>query len=211
MEGNYSLSDIASIVDGKTDGMLGGSGGAWWIIILFLFVFMSGGNGLFGKSSGSCATTEDVQNQFNFSALERQMNEGRAETIASEANITNAVKDVAYTNLTSIKGVEAAVAQLAANQNMCCCETQKLILQSDANNDRNTCAITSAIHAEGEQTRALITENTIQCLRDKVQELSLAQSQCNQNAYLTGLLRPYPNPAYVVCNPNGCGCAGTTF
>ena len=42
----YSLSDIAAVTDNReNDGCFGG-GGAWWIIILFLFVFMGwGGNG----------------------------------------------------------------------------------------------------------------------------------------------------------------------
>ena len=40
MDGNYSLADIAAATGGnrENDGMWGGDG-AWWIIILFLFVF----------------------------------------------------------------------------------------------------------------------------------------------------------------------------
>ena len=68
---------------------------------------------------------------------------------------------------------------------------------------KNVCDITTAIHAEGEATRALIQQNEMQALRDKVSELQLAQSQCAQNAYLTGTLRPYPVPAYPVCGPCG--------
>lgn len=38
---NMSLSDIAAVIRGNdNDGW--GQGGAWWIIILFLFVFMGG-------------------------------------------------------------------------------------------------------------------------------------------------------------------------
>ena len=47
---NMSLSDIAAVTRGNdNDGW--GQGGAWWIIILFLFVFM-GGNGLWGNRTG---------------------------------------------------------------------------------------------------------------------------------------------------------------
>ena len=75
-------------------------------------------------------------------------------------------------------------------------------------NAQNTCAITNAIHAEGEQTRALIQTNEIQALRDKVADLQLAQSQCAQNAYLVDKLQPVARPAYITCSPyatNTCG------
>jgi hypothetical protein len=60
---NLSLSDIAAVTRDDDKGFEGG----WiWVVILFLFVFMGGG-GLWGnRGQGGCATTEDVQNQFNF-------------------------------------------------------------------------------------------------------------------------------------------------
>ena len=92
-------------------------------------------------------------------------------------------------------------AQFAAQQ--CCCETNRNIDAVRYEAQKNVCDITTAIHAEGEATRALIQQNEMQALRDKVSELQLAQSQCAQNAYLTGTLRPYPVPAYPVCGPCG--------
>ena len=84
----------------------------------------------------------------------------------------------------------------------CCCTTQ-LGLKDMA----------AGIHAEGEATRALIRENEIQNLRDKVQDLTVGLSQCRQNEYLVGKLTPpCPVPAYLTCspyqayNPCGCGC-----
>lgn len=88
---------------------------------------------------------------------------------------------------------------------------------------KNTCEITTAIHAEGEATRALINANTMQDLRDKLadrdRELQTANfqlSQQTQNATLIGTLRPFPQPAYITCspyqsvnatyNPYGCAC-----
>ena len=90
-----------------------------------------------------------------------------------------------------------------------------------AENYKNTCEITSAIHAEGEATRALIQENTVQALRDKLadkdRDLMTANfqlSQQAQNATLIGSLRPFPIPAYITCSPytsnvgvGMCGCA----
>lgn len=76
---SYSLSDIAAVTG---ENGFNGNGGAWWIIILFLFCFMGwGGNG-FNRGNmppmnpaGAPATAAEVQNQFNFAALERQNNE----------------------------------------------------------------------------------------------------------------------------------------
>ena len=108
-------------------------------------------------------------------------------------------------------------------QQQCCCETNRNIdsVRSDAY--KNTCEITTAIHAEGEATRALINANTMQDLRDKLadrdRELQTANfqlSQHTQNATLISTLRPFPQPAYITCspyqstntayNPYGCAC-----
>ena len=44
---------------------------------------------------------------------------------------------------------------------------------------KNTCEVTTAIHAEGEATRALITQNTIQELRDKLEDRDRALQAAN--------------------------------
>lgn len=51
---DYSLADVASAVRNNDNGNEFG-GGAWWIIVLFLFAFM--GNG-FGNKSNSDPVTE---------------------------------------------------------------------------------------------------------------------------------------------------------
>ena len=54
----YSLSDIAAASGGRNNGMFGCDGGAWWIIILFLFCFNGGwGNG-WGNGGGGSGVTE---------------------------------------------------------------------------------------------------------------------------------------------------------
>ena len=81
---------------------------------------------------------------------------------------------------------------------------------------QNTCAITNAIHAEGEATRALINANTMQDLRDKLEARDrdvmvrdFQLSQLSQTASLVGELRPVAKPAYITCSPYtttfGCG------
>lgn len=73
---------------------------------------------------------------------------------------------------------------------------------------KNTCEITNAIHAEGEATRALMTQNTIQGLRDQLQAAQLQLGNLSQTSTLINTLRPFPQPAYITCSPyqavNGC-------
>jgi hypothetical protein len=80
-------------------------------------------------------------------------------------------------------GMQIAENRFAAQN--CCCETNRNIDAVRYEAQKNTCDITTAIHAEGEATRALIRENEIQALRDKVHALE-------QNAALCGVVR-YPN------------------
>lgn len=114
--------------------------------------------------------------------------------------------------LNGFNGVTSAISN-------CCCETNRNIDAVRYENSRNTCDIVNAIHGEGEVTRALINANTMDALREKVnekdRELQSAQfqlSQLSQNATIINALRPTPIPAYLTCSPftsyggNGCGC-----
>lgn len=146
--------------------------------------------------------------------------------------------NIRYDNLQNVMGLQSAMTSgfygvnsgLAENrfaQQQCCCETNRSIdaVRSDAY--KNTCEITTAIHAEGEATRALINDNTMQALRDKLADrdrdllyANLQNSQYLQNSYLIDALRPVSRPAYITCSPyqstqNYCcggygvsGCAG---
>lgn len=113
-------------------------------------------------------------------------------------------------------GVNAGIAESRFAAQQCCCETNRNIDAVRAENYRNTCEITNAIHCEGEKTRALITANTMHELRDKLadrdrdlQTANFQLSQQAQTANLIGTLRPMPIPAYPVCSPYQafqCGC-----
>ena len=64
---NYSLSDLRAATE-NNDGW-GGNGGAWWLIILFLFAFM--GNGWNNKNQNAEPVTEaGLCNAMNFNDLQ---------------------------------------------------------------------------------------------------------------------------------------------
>ena len=54
----------------------------------------------------------------------------------------------------------AAIAESRFAAQQCCCETNRNIDAVRAENYKNTCEITTAIHAEAEATRALMTVYT---------------------------------------------------
>lgn len=184
MDSNYSLADIRAATEGKNG--FDGNGGAWWIVILFLFMFGANGRGF---NSTNDALTQEVLYGQQFQNIDRKID-------AIGQGICSSTYDLNNSILTEGRALQAQVAD-------CCCTTNRNIDSVRYDALGNTNAITTAIHAEGEATRSLIKENEIQALRDKVSELSLAQSQCAQNAYLTSTLRPYPIPAYASCNPIG--------
>lgn len=78
------------------------------------------------------------------------------------------------------------------------------IMQNDNANYR-------ALHDEMVANRMADKDETIAQLRTQLSQMSLAASQQAQNNYLVSQLRPAPNPAYIVQNPNAAvGCNGLT-
>ena len=205
MESNYSLSDIRAATDG-----MDGQGSWFWIVVLFLFMFGSG-NGLFNNGGGAL-TRAEMTDGFNNQSVLRKLD-----------GITQGLCDGFYAmNTGMLNGFNTVGSQIAENRfaaQQCCCETNRNIDSVRYEASKNTCDITTAIHAEGEATRALINANTMQALRDKLEdkdrELMTANFQLSQQAQSANLiaeLRPCAKPAYITCSPyqarnfGGCGC-----
>ena len=213
-EGSYSLADIGALMGNRNDGF-GFGNGYWIILVLFFFIFSGNGWG----NRGNAALASEMQQGFDTNRVLSKLD-----------GISNGLCDGFYAqNTTMLNGFntigrEISDSRFASQQ--CCCETNRNIDAVRAENYRNTCEITSAIHAEGEKTRAQITENTIQNLRDKLadrdrdlQSANFQLSQQAQSANLISTLRPFPQLAYITCSPytsatissygyncGGCGC-----
>ena len=204
MDSNYSLSDIRAATNG-----MGNQSEWFWIIVLFLFMFGNSG-GLFGGQGN--LTRAEMTDGFNNQSVLRKLD-----------GITQGLCDGFYAqNTTMLQGFNGLGNQIAENRfaaEKCCCETNRNIDNVRYEASKNTCDITTAIHAEGEATRALINANTMQALRDKLadkdRELMTANFQLSQQAQSANLvaeLRPCAKPAYLTCSPyqarnvGGCGC-----
>lgn len=207
MDSNYSLADIRAATH-DNDGFEG-QGSWFWIVVLFLFMFGSG-NGMFGNQGN--LTRAEMTDGFNNQSVLRKLD-----------GITQGLCDGFYAmNTGMLNGFNTVGNQIAENRfaaQQCCCETNRNIDNVRYEASKNTCDITSAIHAEGEATRALINANTMQALRDKLEdkdrELMTANFQLSQQAQSANLiaeLRPCAKPAYITCSPyqvrpvGGCGC-----
>ena len=194
---DYSLSDIAA--------MNGNEGNAMWNnpFIYLVWLAVLGRGGLFG-GAGDAATQGAITRSDLFEGFNNQDVNGQLRGITSGIcdgfyATNNALKDGFY-------GLQT-----------CCCETNRNIDSVRYDMGKGFCDVATAIHAEGEATRALINANTVQALRDKLEdrdrELMTANfqlSQQAQNAYLLGEIRPVARPAYITCSPyttaGYCGC-----
>ena len=181
----YSLSDIAAANGGGMNEMWSNP----FIYLVWLAVL--GNGGIFGNR-GYGAGDPAVQGALTRSDLFEGFN--NQDVNAQLRGITNGLCDGFYAVNNGMKdgfyGIETAIC--ATNRNI----------------DGVKYDLSNAIHAEGEATRALINANTIQMLRDKLEdrdrELLTANfqlSQQAQNAYLINEIRPCARPAYITCSP----------
>ena len=203
MEGSgLSASDVLALTKDE-DGFLEGNGII--ILILFFLIFGFGGNGF--SNRGTAATQQDVANGFSFNNIDNGIR-----------GLERGICELGYSNLQQTNQLGAQIAQASFQSQQCCCETNRNIDAVRAENYKNTCKITNAIHSECEQTRALITANVMQELRDQNTAYQLQLSNQAQSANLINQLRPFPIHAYVTCSPyestapgcgysyNGCRC-----
>ena len=182
--------------------------------IYLVWLAVLGGGGLFGNRGAEvqgAITRSDLFEGFNSQDVNGQLR-----------GITSGICDGFYATNSGLKdgfyGIQGALAENRFAQQSCCCETNRNIDAVRYEGAQNTCAITNAIHAEGELTRALINANTVQELRDRleardrdvmVRDFQLSQQA--QSAALLGELRPVSKPAYITCSPYAattCGVCG---
>lgn len=207
---NYSLSDLAAVTR-DNDGNGWGSG--WFlIVVLFLFMFGFGGNGWNRQGEFGQYATAASQQEILFGQQFGQIND-RLTNIGNgicnlgyemQGNIGQFGKEVALaqagTNTTIMQAGNSIQSQLAS----CCCEQRLATANLSAQMDRQTCDITTAIHAEGEATRALMQANEIQALRDKVAGLEMDNRMYGVVRYPSGLTYNAGSSPFCGCNSGCC-------
>lgn len=218
----YNLSDIAAVTR-NGDGMFGGDGG-WWIILLFLFAGWGRGFGGFGGGADSAPATQAdvraaVDQQTLISKLDQQTYGLADATYALNNSIMSGFHGVDNAVCTLGYQTQAGFNTLAHQISDCCCETQRLIERGFCDTNYNlatqsgetrraicdsTRDIIDANNAGVRSILDFLTQDKIATLQADNQALRLAASQAKQNAYLVNELRPCPIPAYTVANPYCC-------
>lgn len=192
MESGYSLADIRAATG--DDNGFGGNNGIWWLALLFIFG-MGGFNG-FGRQGeyGQFATAASQQ-EILYGQQFGQLNDRLTD-------IGNGICDSTFALNSAITTEGRNLSTQLAD---CCCTTNRNIDAVRYEAQQNTCAITSAIHAEGEATRALIQQNEMQALRDKVSSLEMDNRMYGVVRYPNGFVYNAGASPFCGCN-NGCGC-----
>lgn len=195
------------------DGM--GWGGGWFIWIILIFaIFMGNGFGFGNNGAGlqGALTRGEMADGFNTAEILRNQNG----IMRDQFSVQRDVLENRYANQLGLAGVERSIMENRFANQQCCCDTQKEILESryttqlgfqqaQAQNQQCCCELKTAIHAEGEATRALINANTMQELRDSLQAAQLQLGNLSQTNTLMAAINKTPVPAYITCSPYAAG------
>lgn len=135
--GEMSPADFAAVNGNhNNDGFMGN--GAWWIIILFLFMF-SGWGGGFGNNRGS-GVTDGYVLASDFANIERKIdgvNNGLCDGFYAQAQLanginTNVLQQGNASNVAMMQGFNSLGTQLAD----CCCQNRYDVLQNASTTQR---------------------------------------------------------------------------
>ncbi len=211
MDNSLSAADIMAMTGNNQSEMWNNP----FIYLVWLAVL--GRGGLFGRGNGDAAvqgalTRADLFEGFNNNQVDngiRNLSNGLCDGFyAINTSLMNGFSGVQNSLCNGFNGVNSGIANLGYQMQSCCCETNRNIDASRYEAAKNTCDITNAIHAEGEATRALINANTVQELRDRLEDrdrqlltANFQISQQAQSASLVNELRPCARPAYITCSP----------
>lgn len=246
-DGSLSAADIAAVTGNGFGGGWGGDG-AWWLIILFLFIF-NGNWGNWGGGYGGSVGSE-VQRGFDQSAVMSGIS-------GIQSSLTSGFVDTAAALCNGFAGVNASIAngfaqaEIGANARQmadmnqafalqsqlaqCCCDNRlasadlKYTIATENCADRT--ALSDALRDVLESQNAGVQRILDTMCQDKIdakneriadleRQLTMANLAASQGAQTAAILAnnemqtaalekylaPVPIPAYIVQNPNGCGC-----
>lgn len=230
IDGNgLSAADVAAVTGNNSGfGSFGGDG-AWLILILLLFAAFNG-NGWGGNNGGGnfVPYNADLQRGFDQQAVIGGIN-GLQTTLSG---LSTQMCNDRFDTITTLNAGHNAILQNLAQD---CCENRAAIADLKYTIATEACADRAAV-TTGVRDIIQNQTQGIQTILDKLcqqeidalkaqnanlqTQINLANLQASQNgqtaqiladnaaqtATLRQALNPTPVPAYVVQNPNGCGC-----
>ena len=229
-DGTLSAADIAAVTNGGGFGF-GNDGGAFWLLVLFLFAFNGGWGGGFGGGYGGNGVpymVNDVQRGFDQTAVMNGIN-------GLQTSLSNGFANAEISQCNQTSNITSQLSALALNQATNACNTNaniadlKYVVATEACADRAAVTdalqvVTNAINNGVQSIKDQLYSDKLDAKNEEIANLrtqinlsNLAASQnaqtaaliANNEAQTTALekyLAPVPIPAYIVQNPNGCGC-----
>ena len=203
-ENGLTASDVALL---NNDGMNGGWGGMIW---LFAILAMMGGGFNWGGGNGNTnAIQADVNRGFDNQNLQAQTRDilaavtaGTAQAVAATNqvfhDITNFVGDKYNELQRDVAGLAVGQANLLANQNECCCNLTRQLMQNNYDAAMRDATTNANIVAQAQAIKDMFQQDKFEAMQNRINQLEL------QNA-LAGVVR-YPNGwTYNAGNSPFCG------
>lgn len=218
----------------NNEGAFGDNGSWWIIIFLIFAFTGFGRNGFGGNGGGAADNYVLATDFATLERKLDGINNGLCDGFyAQNTNMLNGFAGVQNTLCQGFAGVTQSIVNngyetrnalntLGYNLQDCCCQTQRAIDSVNYNMATNTCAINNnitmntrdvleqinanyrALHDEIVSNRLEDKNAQIQAQQNEINALRLRASQEAQNSYLISQLKPCPEPAYIVPNPNCC-------
>lgn len=179
MTNDYSLSDVASVVRNNDD-VSGFGGGAWWLIVLFLFAFTRNG---WGRNNNAEPVTEaGLCSAMNFNDLQNSI--GRLSDMTKEQTsiISNGICDLGYKMQSDISGLGRDVALGQAGISQQICKNSGDIKYDMA---MGFAAVNKNVDDKFAQMEKYQRDQTIAAQSARINQLELAQQMANVVRYPT--------------------------
>lgn len=205
MNGIQPMYDLA---DRQNNDMCDGN---WFWIIIFILFFAFGNNGWGNNNQENTMEDEFIKRDI-FNTNQNVSNMGFQNS-----------RDILESKYTTELGMSNLNTSILTGN----CDTQKEILENRYENALQTntlqaqmqnccCELKTAIHAEGEATRAQMQSDKIEELRASLNAATNAYNNVSMANNIIQTLQPTPRPAYVVSSPYAtnalCNCGyGTTY
>jgi len=170
-----------------------------------------------GFANSTAAVTSGIQ------AIQTDICNSALTNLQNTQSVLNAVNNGTLAALQNTFGLTTQMNVLSDKFDKCCCEnkyeTARQFAELEYNLAKEECdtrrgitdGVRDLIDTSNNNTRAILdflVQDRITALTTENQALKGQISQSEQNAYLISQLgTKTPIPAYVVANPNGCGCA----
>nr|WP_297936284.1 hypothetical protein [uncultured Lachnoclostridium sp.] len=204
---DYTLSDLATATRGAED-YNGFGGGAWWIIVLFLFAFMGNGFGMNGRNTppnGEPVTEAGLCNAMNFNDLQNAVGRLSDNENLHMMQLSQGLSSIGYENLRNFADTQASIKDgnyaLSSQLADCCCQNKQMIADLKYSDAMNTASINKNIDDKFAALEKAQLQQTITAQAQRINQLELAQQ-------MSGVVR-YPNSYTYSAGPSpfcgGCG------